>query len=233
MKYLKTRKGKFISRINRFTADIDIDGNVERVHVKNTGRCGEIFIPGAEVILEESGNPDRKTGFDLVTVKKEGLGWVNVDSQAPNKAVLEWLRESEAAEEIFPGITFIKPEYRYGKSRVDFYMEAGERRILMEIKGVTLEKEGQGYFPDAPTERGVKHLRELAEAAEKGYECCLGFVIQMEGVDTVLPNEVTHPEFKTALEDAENAGVRILYLGCSVSEDEMRIDRVSVKERLR
>lgn len=206
-----------------------MDGAVERVHVKNTGRCRELFLPGAEVILEKSGNPDRKTGFDLVTVKKEGLGWVNVDSQAPNKAVLEWLRENRAAAEIFPGITYIKPEYKYGKSRVDFYMEAGEKKYLMEIKGVTLERDKQGYFPDAPTERGVKHLRELAEAAGKGYDCCLGFVIQMEGVDTVLPNEETHPEFKAALEEAEAAGVRIIYLGCSVSEDELKIDRVKVK----
>ncbi|MDO4481129.1 MAG: DNA/RNA nuclease SfsA [Bacillota bacterium] len=225
MKYSKTRKGRFISRINRFTADIDLDGKVERVHVKNTGRCRELFVPGAEVVLEESGNPDRKTAFDLVTVKKEGLGWVNVDSQAPNKAVLEWLRESRDAGEIFPGITYIKPEYKFGKSRVDFYMEAGEKKYLMEIKGVTLERQGQGYFPDAPTERGVKHLRELTGASKEGYDCCLGFVIQMEGINTVLPNEETHPEFKTALEEAAAAGVRIIYFGCTVCEDEMRIDR--------
>ena len=155
MKYLNIRTGRFISRPNRFIAHVDIDGREEVVHVKNTGRCREIFIPGTEVALEESDNPNRKTRFDLVGAKKEGIGWINVDSQAPNKVVKEWLAESLEAKEIFPGVTYIKPEYTFGKSRVDFYMEGEGRKILMEIKGVTLEREKIGYFPDAPTERGV------------------------------------------------------------------------------
>lgn len=230
MKYSKIRKGIFISRPNRFTAKVDLEGNTETVHVKNTGRCGEIFIPGAEVALEESDNPGRKTRYDLVAAKKEGLGWINVDSQAPNKVVKEWLSEGSEAERVFPGISYVKPEYTFGKSRIDFYIECGEKKILMEIKGVTLEKERIGYFPDAPTERGVKHLNELAEAAKQGYECWIGFVIQMEGIDVVYPNEITHPEFKAAMDRAAAAGVGVLYLGCSVTMDELRIDRIKVKK---
>ncbi|MBQ4340786.1 MAG: DNA/RNA nuclease SfsA [Firmicutes bacterium] len=231
MKYLNIRTGRFISRPNRFIAHVDIDGREEVVHVKNTGRCREIFIPGTEVALEESDNPNRKTRFDLVGAKKEGIGWINVDSQAPNKVVKEWLAESLEAKEIFPGVTYIKPEYTFGKSRVDFYMEGEGRKILMEIKGVTLEREKIGYFPDAPTERGVKHLDELTEASKQGYECWIGFVIQMEGVDVVYPNETTHPEFKTAMDRAIEAGVGVIYLGCSVTPEELKIDRVKIYKK--
>lgn len=230
MKYRKTRTGIFLSRPNRFIANVEIEGKREVVHVKNTGRCGEIFLPGARVILEESENLNRKTRYDLVAAFKEGLGWVNVDSQAPNKVVREWLERS-AGEAVFPGITYLKPEYSYGKSRVDFYLEYnGGRKVLMEVKGVTLERERTGYFPDAPTERGVKHLRELTEAVEKGYECFLAFVIQMEGVELVYPNGETHPEFQTALEEAEAAGVKILYFRCNVEPDALEIAAMGVRE---
>lgn len=230
MKYSKIKTGRFVSRPNRFIALVELDGRTETVHVKNTGRCGEIFLPGAEVVLEESDNPNRKTRFDLVGARKEGIGWINVDSQAPNKAVKEWLEEDDEAVGIFPGLSLIKPEYTYGKSRVDFYMECGDKKILLEVKGVTLEREKIGYFPDAPTERGVKHLMELAEASKHGYECWIGFVIQMEGVNVVYPNESTHPEFKAAMDKAIEAGVGILYLGCRVTPEEMKINRVAVNK---
>lgn len=199
-------------------ASEDIVWREERVHVKNTGRGKELLLPDARLILEKSDNPNRKTQYDLIAVYKEGLGLVNIDSQAPNKVVKEWLETQ--------GYDSIRPEFTYGGSRFDFYMEKGEEKHLMEVKGCTLEIGGIGYFPDAPTERGVKHLRELAEASKKGYICHVAFVIQMEGVDRVLPNVETHPEFGTALAEAQAAGVRVLCLGCRVREEEMVIDRV-------
>lgn len=219
MKYERTVKGKFYRRLNRFIAEVYVDGKLETVHVKNTGRCAELLLPEAEVVLEISDNPNRKTKYDLVCVYKEHLGWVNIDSQAPNKVVKEWLETQD--------YTWIKPEYTYGASRVDFYMERGTEKYLMEVKGCTLEIEGTGYFPDAPTERGVKHLRELTKAVEQGYHCMIGFVIAMEGVDVVLPNMATHPEFGEALEAAREAGVQVLYLGCSVTEDTLEIKLVN------
>ena len=215
MKYLKTRQAVFVSRPNRFIANVEIDGQPEVVHVKNTGRCKELLIPGVTVILEEGQNPNRKTKYDLVAVYKEGFGLINMDSQAPNKVVGEWLETK--------GYDFIKPEYTIGDSRIDFYMEKGENRYLMEIKGCTLEVDGVGYFPDAPTLRGVKHLRELARLSSKGYHCKVGFVIQMEGVDKVFPNEQTHPEFKEALSEAREKGVEVLFFLCKVKEDELYI----------
>lgn len=219
MKYERTVKGKFYRRLNRFIAEVYVDGKLETFHVKNTGRCAELLLPEAEVVLEISDNPNRKTKYDLVCVYKEHLGWVNIDSQAPNKVVKEWLETQD--------YTWIKPEYTYGASRVDFYMERGAEKYLMEVKGCTLEIEGTGYFPDAPTERGVKHLRELTKAVEQGYHCMIGFVIAMEGVDVVLPNMATHPEFGEALEAARGAGVQVLYLGCSVTEDTLEIKLVN------
>ncbi len=219
MKYQNIIHGKFQNRPNRFIAKVMVEGILETVHVKNTGRCKELLLPDSEVILEISDNPNRKTKYDLIAVYKEGLGLINMDSQAPNKVAYEWLKEQD--------YDFIKPEYTFGKSRIDFYMEKGEKKYLMEVKGCTLEVDGIGYFPDAPTERGVKHLRELAKARGEGYECIAAFVIQMEGVHQVLPNVETHPEFGVALEEAKAAGVRILYLGCHVEEDELRVDRAS------
>lgn len=215
MQYKQITKGKFHSRPNRFIANIYIDGKMETVHVKNTGRCRELLLPDADVILEVSDNPNRKTAYDLIAVYKEKIGLVNMDSQAPNKVVAEWLSKQ--------GFDYVKPEYTYGKSRFDFYMEKGDEKFLMEVKGCTLEIDGTGYFPDAPTERGVKHLRELAEATGKGYRCYVAFVIQMEGVKEVLPYTVTHPEFSVALQEARDAGVEVLYLQCKVEPDTLMI----------
>lgn len=215
MKYEHTLHAVFHSRPNRFIAKVWIDGNMETVHVKNTGRCRELLIPGTDVILQETDKPERKTKYDLISVYKEELGWVNIDSQAPNKVVREWLEKQD--------YTYIKPEYTYGDSRIDFYMEKGEEKYLMEVKGCTLEIDGVGYFPDAPTERGIKHLRELQRAAKEGYHCMAAFVIQMEGVCEVRPNTATHPEFAEAMEDAKRAGVEILALRCRVEEDTLEI----------
>lgn len=220
MKYGNTISGIFLERPNRFIARVDIDGHTESVHVKNTGRCGELLQPGARVTLTAAENPRRSTGYDLISVEKSGVGWVNIDSQAPNAAVKEWLK---SAPELFPDITYLKPEFVYGRSRVDFYLERGKRRSLMEVKGCTLEIGKVGYFPDAPTERGVRHLRELAAALDEGYECLIAFVIAVPGVTEVLPNRKTHPEFGTALDEAVKAGVKVLYLPCEVRPDEISI----------
>lgn len=228
MQYKKVCRAKFISRPNRFIAYVDIDGQTEKVHVKNTGRCQELLIPGVDVILECSDNPARKTAYDLIAVYKEGIGLINIDSQAPNKVVGEWLVSSAAAA-IYTGITYVKPEYTYGQSRLDFYFEYAKGKVLMEVKGVTLEVDGQGYFPDAPTERGIKHLKELTAAVALGYECCLAFVIQMPGIDTVLPNTATHMAFAEALNEAVEAGVKVLYLGCDMTEDSIAINRIKIK----
>ena len=205
---------------NRFVAHVELDGKEETVHVKNTGRCKELLLPGSHVILVKTDNPERKTQYDLVAVFKEGLGWVNIDSQAPNQVVKEWLNNSP---ELFKNISLLKPEYTYEKHRVDFYLECDFRKVLIEVKGCTLEIDGIGYFPDAPTERGVKHLYKLAEASTKGYECYIAFVIAMPGVRKVLPNVKTHPEFGTALAAAMEAGVKVLYLPCNVLPDELSI----------
>jgi len=222
MRYENTTTGRFIDRPNRFIAHVEIGGSIETVHVKNTGRCKELLLPGAKVTLANSDNPSRKTKYDLVSVYKKSLGWVNIDSQAPNVVVREWL---ESGQQVFPNITMLKPEYTYGDSRMDFYLECGRRRIFMEVKGCTLEIDGIGYFPDAPTERGVKHLNELMKAVKDGYECFIAFVIAMPGVAKVLPNRTTHPEFGEALDAAVKAGVRILHLPCDVKPDELAIGR--------
>ena len=213
MKYSKTCQAKFIDRPNRFIAHVDLNGNVETVHVKNTGRCKELLIPGVTVILEESDNVSRKTKYDLIGVYKKGFGLINIDSQAPNKVAKEWLESKD--------YTYIRPEYTYGNSRIDFYMEKDEKKYLMEVKGCTLERDGIGYFPDAPTERGVKHIYELIKAKKEGYEAALAFVIQMEGVNEVFPNIETHPEFGTAMSDAKAAGVNIIFIKCKVLEDRL------------
>ena len=211
MNYNKIVRAKFIDRPNRFIAHVEIDGRIETVHVKNTGRCKELLIKGVTVILEESSNPLRKTKYDLVAVYKEGFGLINIDSQAPNKVAKEWLESKN--------YTYIKPEYTYGNSRIDFYMENNSEKYLMEVKGCTLEKNGTGYFPDAPTERGVKHIYELINAKKEGYNSILAFVIQMEGINEVLPNVETHPEFGIAMEDAKKAGVDIVFIKCRIYED--------------
>ena len=215
MKYREIVEGIFIDRPNRFIAHVDIEGVVNTVHVKNTGRCKELLIPKTPVRLEVSDNPNRKTLYDLVAVYKKNFGWINMDSQAPNKVVKEWLETKD--------YDYIKPEYKYGDSRIDFYMRKGNQEYLMEVKGCTLEIDGIGYFPDAPTTRGVKHLRELIKAKRAGYECAVAFVIQMEGINEVRPNIDTHPEFGVALQEAKGAGVKILYLTCKVGRDTLEI----------
>lgn len=215
MNYQNITEGRFLDRPNRFVAHVEINGCTHTVHVKNTGRCKELLLPGAAVRLERSDNPNRKTQYDLVAVLKEGLGWVNIDSQAPNQVVKEWLETQH--------FDFIKPEYTYGNSRVDFYMERGDQKYLLEVKGCTLEIDGIGYFPDAPTVRGVKHLRELTQAQSAGYQCAVAFIIQMPGITEVRPNIVTQPEFGAAWDDAVKAGVKILFLPCSIGRDTLSI----------
>lgn len=215
MVYDNITRAVFLKRPNRFIAEVDIDGHPETVHVKNTGRCRELLVPGCEVWLTAPGTPGRKTKYDLVAVRKDNGILFNIDSQAPNKVVKEWLdsRDYDA----------VKPEYTFGDSRIDFFMERGTDKILMEVKGCTLEIDGVGYFPDAPTERGVKHIRELIKAKEAGYRAILAFVIQMDGVAEVRPNVDTHPEFGTALAEAKSAGVEVLFLKCHVEPDSLVI----------
>lgn len=220
MEYDNITRATFLSRPNRFIAEVEINGRKETVHVKNTGRCRELLIPGCEVYLTEQGKPERKTRYDLVAVRKANGILFNIDSQAPNQAVREWLTGQ--------GFDKVIPEYTYGDSRIDFYMERckeeGElERHLMEVKGCTLEIDGIGYFPDAPTERGIKHLRELTKAVRDGYKASLAFVIQMDGVTEVRPNMETHPEFGEAWKEAQAAGVEVIFLTCHVEPNRLVI----------
>ncbi len=215
MKYERIVFGEFLERPNRFIARVKINGEIHTVHVKNTGRCKELLIKGARVVLEESDNPARKTKYDLIAVEKQGLGLVNIDSSAPNKVAFEWLKTQ--------GYDYIKPEYTYGNSRIDFYMEKAGEKYLMEVKGCTLEIDGIGYFPDAPTIRGLKHIHELIKAKKEGYNSIIAFVIQMENIHEVRGNRVTHPEFADALEEANKNGVKILFLPCKVLPDSVEI----------
>lgn len=225
MKYSKIVEGKFLKRINRFVAHVEIDGEFHVVHVKNTGRCKELLIDHATVYLEESPNPNRKTKFDLVAVKK-GKRLINMDSQAPNKVVGEWLADNCP----WGKPTLIKPECTHGDSRFDFYIETKNAKVFVEVKGVTLEKGGVVLFPDAPTERGIKHLNGLANLAKEGYKTAVFFVIQMEGVKYFTPNRETHPAFANALVKAANVGVEILAYDCKVFEDGFVIkDKIEVK----
>lgn len=225
MKYEHIEKGTFLSRPNRFIAWVNIDGREEKVHVKNTGRCRELLKEGALVYLEKPDSANRATAYDLVAVEKEG-SIVNIDSQAPNKAVREWLLSGG----LFSGVSLVKPETTFGESRFDFYIEAENekkggrtRRIFMEVKGCTLEEGGVGKFPDAPSERAVKHVRELILAAKAGYESYLLFIVQMDRVNYVVPNAQTQPEFAGALLEARRAGVRIIARDCLVTKDTMEI----------
>ena len=211
MHYENIRKAVFVNRPNRFIAIVSLDGREETVHVKNTGRCRELLIPGAEVWLTAPGSPGRKTVYDLVAVRKSNGLLINIDSQAPNRVAREWL-ETQCFDRVIP-------EFPYGDSRIDFCMLRQGRQYLMEVKGCTLERDGIGYFPDAPTERGVKHLHELIRAAQEGTRAMLAFVIQMDGVEEVRANMETHPAFGTALEEAKTAGVDVLFLPCHVEPD--------------
>lgn len=220
MKYAHAVPAVFLERPNRFIAIVELNGNRETVHVKNTGRCRELLIPGVSVILVPGQTPGRKTAYDLISVYKENVGWINIDSQVPNTVVREWLASEDR---IFPGKTLIRPETTYGNSRVDFYLECGSRRILMEVKGCTLEKSGLGFFPDAPTDRGTKHLHELSRAVRDGFEAFLAFVIAIPGVRQVFPNTETDPAFADALKAAREAGVHVLFLPCEVTPDSLSI----------
>ena len=211
MRYRNVIRAEFIDRPNRFIAHVDIDGHRETVHVKNTGRCRELLLPGADVWLSGNDNPARKTAYDLIAVRKSNGLIVNIDSQAPNAVAREWLNTQD--------FDVIRPEFQYGQSRLDFMMERGSDRFLMEVKGCTLERDGIGYFPDAPTERGVKHLRELTNAV--GYKSLLLFVIQMDGIAAVHGNQETDPCFCNALEDAEKNGVKVICLPCHVEPDSL------------
>ena len=224
MIYNRMVPGTFLERPNRFIAYVEVEGRKETVHVKNTGRCAELLQTGARVYLQESDNPDRKTKWDLIAVEK-GSRMVNMDSQIPNKVVKEWLE----AGHLFENITRIQPEFTYGNSRFDLYVEADGKRIFIEVKGVTLEQDGVVRFPDAPSDRAVKHVEELKAAVKEGYEAYVFFVIQMKDVRYFTPNMDTHPAFGEALRDAARAGVHVLAYDCEVSSDRIAIaDKVPV-----
>ena len=218
MEYKNTVSGIFISRPNRFIAEVQVGDEIKICHVKNTGRCRELLLPGARVILEHSVAENRKTEYDLVAVYKADI-LINIDSQAPNKVFGEWL----SAGGFIPDADLIKPECRYGDSRFDFYIEAAGRRAFAEIKGVTLERDGIVMFPDAPTERGVKHIRELMAAVREGYEASVVFVVQMENCSYFTPNRETHPDFADALIEARAAGVGVFAFSCHVTESSLWI----------
>ncbi len=239
MKYERIVKGIFVERPNRFIAYVEIDGKPEVAHVKNTGRCRELLVPGSTVYLERGNNPQRKTAYDLVAVEK-GNRLINMDSQAPNKVVEEWLLKKE----LFPGLICVRPETKYGNSRFDFYVEyegvdsqgrqldaeidceltGASHKAFIEVKGVTLERDGVVLFPDAPSERAVKHVEELIQAKADGYDAYIILVIQMSGVKYFLPNQETHPEFADALQKAEAAGVKILAYDCNVQFDALDLN---------
>ena len=249
--YPNTVQATFLRRLNRFSAEVKLKGNTEIVHVKNTGRLGELLLPEARVTLQKSSNSARKTAYDLISVYHPPLGWVNIDSIVPNQLMKLYLQAQP--------YDMVKPEYAWGNSRFDFYMEKGGEKYLREVKGCTLAwfhenaaagtptapeaptndipaapeaptndipaapEEAVGLFPDAPTERGVKHLNELALAAAQGYHCSIAFVIQMNGIYKVLPNDQTQPEFGQALRQAAEAGVEILYFPCLVEADRIEL----------
>ncbi len=218
MKYQEVVCGSFVARPNRFVAQVEIEGVIETVHVKNTGRCKELLVPGACVYLEKNSNPSRSTAYDLIAVQK-GTRLINMDSQIPNKVVEEWLR----CGSFFHDLVLVRPETKYGNSRFDFFLETKEEKIFMEVKGVTLEEDGKVSFPDAPSKRALKHVEELIQAKKEGYRAILFFVIQMKGVDYFTPNRVTQPEFARLLELAAKEGVEIYAYDCHVQPDEIRL----------
>ena len=218
MRYDNIVRGRFLSRPNRFIALVDIDGAETVCHVKNTGRCRELLVPGAEVYLVPGTAPGRKTPYDLVAVDKSGV-LINMDAQAPNRAFAEFARTFD------PQALSVRPEFRFGDSRLDFCLERPDGLHLVEVKGVTLESGGHARFPDAPTERGVKHIRELMRAVEQGHRATAFFVVQMAQVTDFAPNDDTHPAFGAALRQAAAAGVQVVAYACRVTPDTMSIDR--------
>ena len=218
MRYDNIVRGRFLSRPNRFIALVDIDGAETVCHVKNTGRCHELLVPGAEVYLVPGTAPGRKTPYDLVAVDKSGV-LINMDAQAPNRVFAEFARTFD------PQALSVRPEFRFGDSRLDFCLERPDGLHLVEVKGVTLESGGHARFPDAPTERGVKHIRELMRAVEQGHRATAFFVVQMAQVTDFAPNDDTHPAFGAALRQAIAAGVQVVAYACRVTPDTMSIDR--------
>lgn len=218
MEYKNIKRARFIDRPNRFIANIEIDGSREVCHVKNTGRCRELLRPNAEIFVQESDNPKRSTRYDLISVYK-GRRLINMDSQVPNKIFHEWLLKGN----LFGSIKLIRPEYKYKNSRFDFYVETDEKKVLVEVKGVTLEEDGVVMFPDAPTERGLKHLNELMGSLDEGFEAYVVFVVQMEGVLYFTPNMKTHEAFGNTLRLAENKGVSLLAVDCEVTENSIAL----------
>ena len=227
MRYPNITPGVFVARPNRFIAHVEVEGAVQVCHVKNTGRCRELLVPGCRVYLTKSDNPARKTLYDLVAVEKEteeGPLLINRDSQAPNRVFGEWA----AAGGFRRALSLLRPETTYGNSRFDYYWEQSEKepiRGFVEVKGVTLEEKGIVRFPDAPTLRGVKHLEELVVAHEAGYETALCFIVQMEGMRYLEPNDLTHPEFGAAVRRAARAGVEVLAMECRVTPDSLTVAR--------
>lgn len=215
MKYENMVPGIFLCRPNRFIAHMEIEGQVEIVHVKNTGRCRELLLEGTRVWCQRSDNPARKTKYDLICVQKGGR-LINMDSQAPNAAAGEWLRSGGLG-----AVGQVRPEVAYGNSRFDFAFQKDGRHCFMEVKGVTLENDGICAFPDAPTQRGVRHLRELTQAAGEGYGAYVLFVIQMTDVKYLHPNDATDPAFAAALRQAAQAGVTVLAMDCTITPDSM------------
>lgn len=214
MRYEQIQAGTFLSRPNRFVALVEIEGAMEKCHVKNTGRCRELLVPGARVYLEKGKTPGRKTAYDLIGVEK-GKVYINMDSQAPNQVAREWLMQRWEV---------VKPECKFGNSRLDFYLEQKERKAFLEVKGVTLEENGIARFPDAPTQRGIKHLEELMKAAELGYEAYVLFVIQMKGIRWFAPNDEGHPAFGETLRRAAGAGVKVLAYDCIARPESLVLD---------
>ena len=231
MRYQNVTPAVFVARPNRFIAHVEINGARETVHVKNTGRCRELLVPGCTVYVSRSDNPTRKTKYDLIAVRKERAGreslLINMDSQIPNAAALEWLRNSG----LFSPSAVFRREITYKDSRFDIYVEDGERRSFIEVKGVTLEDSGVAMFPDAPTARGVKHLNGLAGCVQDGFEAYVLFVIQMKGVFVFRPHDAMDPEFGDALRRAAAAGVKVLAMDCRITPDTITIDS-PVKVRL-
>jgi len=220
MHYHTVVPGIFRQRPNRFIAYVETEEGVQVCHVKNTGRCRELLVPGACVYLEKAENPARKTAYDLIAVRKGDL-LINMDAQAPNRVFAEWA----ASGGFLPGVKSIRPEYVYGDSRLDFCLETDKGRHLVEVKGVTLEEGGFARFPDAPTERGVRHIRELQRAVAEGIDATLFFVVQMEGIRSVAPNDATHPAFGQALREAALEGVHVAAWDCTVTPDSLTIRR--------
>lgn len=216
MHYRQVEKATFLARPNRFIAHVELAGEQVICHVKNTGRCRELLVPGAEVWLEKGSNPGRKTAWDLIAVQKDAH-LINMDAQAPNKVFAEWAAQWE------PELTALHSEVTYGQSRLDFCLETPRGLHYVEVKGVTLEEKGHTRFPDAPTERGIKHLQELMRAAAEGHRASAVFVIQMEDVTDFAPNDDTHPAFGAALREAAKAGVQVVAVNCRVTPDSLEI----------